>query len=237
MTGVPRSSIMDKAEMATEIRFKINKDPVAWATHFGGLIGSIVGLVLLVIYSAHDAAKVASMAIYGSSLVVLFGASATYHFLDLGERGNRWLRQVDHAAIFFLIAGSYVPPSMHLLDGAWRISILSVVAAMGIAGIVFKIVWIDCPAPLSTALYLAMGWLAVVPAFQMFPQLDIYAISFLVFGGLAYTVGAVVFVRERPDPWPDVFGHHEVWHVLVLLGATGHFFFTWQLMEKAVPGF
>jgi len=228
---------MDKADMATEIKFKINKDPVAWATHFAGLVGSIVGLVFLVMHSAHDAAKVTSMAIYGSSLVVLFGASATYHFLDLGEVGNRRLRQVDHAAIFFLIGGSYVPASMHLLDGAWRISILSVIAAMGLAGIIFKIIWIDCPDGLSTALYVAMGWLAIIPSFQMFPQLDIYASSFLVLGGLAYTVGAVVFVKQWPDPWPEVFGHHEVWHVLVLLGAVGHFFFTWQLMEKAIPAF
>lgn len=223
--------------MATELRFKINKDPLSWVTHFAGFAGSIVGLVFLVVFSAHDAAKVTSMAIYGSSLVVLFGASATYHFFDLGENGNRWLRRIDHAAIFFLIAGSYVPASMHLLDGAWRISFLSVVAGLALAGIIFKVVWIECPDALSTALYLALGWAAVVPGYRIFPQLSLMAFGWLVAGGLAYSIGAMILMKKWPDPFPRVFGHHEVWHLFVLAGATAHFFFVWDLMGRQVPAF
>ncbi len=223
--------------MAVDVRFKILKDPVSWATHFVGLLASIVGVVFLLIHSAHDAAKVTSMAIYGSSLVVLFGASATYHFLDLGERGNRWLRRLDHCAIFFLIAGSYVPATMHLLDGAWRITILSVVGGLAAAGILFKIVWIDCPDWLGTLLYLILGWVAIVPAYRMLPQLDIVPMLLLVTGGLAYSVGAIVYVKEWPDPWPRVVGHHEIWHVFVLAGAAGHFFFMWDLVGHSIPAF
>jgi len=223
--------------MAVDVRFKILKDPVSWATHFVGLLASIVGVVFLLIHSAHDTAKVTSMAIYGSSLVVLFGASATYHFLDLGERGNRWLRRLDHCAIFFLIAGSYVPATMHLLDGAWRITILSVVGGLAAAGILFKIVWIDCPDWLGTLLYLILGWIAIVPAYRMFPQLDVVPLVLLIAGGLAYTVGAIVYVKEWPDPWPRVVGHHEIWHVFVLAGATGHFFFMWDLVGRSIPAF
>ncbi len=221
--------------MATRLRVKFNKDPVSWATHFAGLLGAVLGTVLLVLESRHDATKMTSMAIYGGSLVTLFGASATYHFFDLGERGNRWLRRLDHCAIFLLIAGSYVPATIHLLDGAWRIAILSVVGGLALAGIIFKIVWIDCPDLLSTLLYCALAYLAVVPAFQMLPQLDVFALVMLLGGGAAYTLGAVVYVKERPDPWPGSFGHHEVWHVLVLLGASAHFFFIWSLLEKTVP--
>ena len=223
--------------MAIEVRFKINKDPVSWATHFAGMVLAIFGLVLLVVHSAHDAAKVTAMAVYGTSLVVLFGASATYHFFDLGERGNRWLRRLDHAAIFFLIAGSYVPATMHLLDGAWRITILSVVAGLALAGIIFKIVWINCPDLLSTLLYLALGWVAIVPAWRMFPQLDVWALSCLIVGGLSYTLGAFVFVKEWPDPWPRVFGHHELWHLFVLVGAIGHFLFSWDMIGRPIPAF
>jgi len=222
--------------MAIPPRRIINKDPVAWATHFAGLLASIVGLVFLVVYS-HGTAQVTSMAIYGSSLVALFGASATYHFLDLGKQGNRWLRRLDHAAIFFLIAGTYVPTSVHLLDGAWRVSILAVVGGLGLAGILFKLVWIDCPDWLSTLLYLVLGWLAVIPAHRIFPQLDAYPLTLLVLGGAAYTIGAIVYVREWPDPWPRWFGHHEIWHLFVLAGASVHFFFVWTLVGRPVPPF
>lgn len=223
--------------MATSIQLKVNKDPVAWATHFAGLLASIVGLVFLVVYSAHDTAKVASMAIYGSSLVALFAASTTYHFLDLGERGNRWLRRIDHAAIFFLIAGSYIPTSLHLLDGAWRVSILAVVGGLGLGGILFKLVWIDCPDWLSTLLYLALGWIAVIPAHRIFPQLEPYTLTLLVAGGAAYTIGAFIYLKEWPDPWPRAFGHHEIWHLCVLAGAAVHFFFIWELVGQQVPAF
>jgi hemolysin III len=219
------------------MRPKLNKDPVAWATHFAGLVGAIVGLVLLVVHTAHDAAKVTSMALYGGSLVALFAASVTYHFLDLGERGNRWLRRVDHAAIYLLIAGSYVPASMHLLDGGWRVSILSVVGGLALFGILFKVVWIDAPAWLSTLLYVALGWLAVIPAYRIFPQLDAPTLALLLAGGLAYTVGAVVYLKRWPDPWPRLFGHHEIWHLFVLAGATAHFGFNWGLVGQRVPPF
>ncbi len=223
--------------MAVEVQFKILKDPVSWATHFAGFLAAIVGLIFLVIFSAHDGAKVAGMSIYGASLVVLFGSSSTYHFLDLGKQGNRWLRRLDHSAIFFLIAGTYVPVTIHLLDGAWRISILSVVGGLALAGILFKLLWIDCPDWLGTALYLGLGWIAIIPAYRILPQLEPEALGLLVFGGLAYSVGAIVYVKEWPDPWPRILGHHEIWHLFVLAGATCHFFFVWNLMERTIPAF
>jgi hemolysin III len=223
--------------MPSERRLKINKDPAAWLTHFGGLVGAIAGLVFLVAHSAHDPAKVTSMAIYGGSLVAVFASSTTYHFLDLGEHGNRTLQRIDHAAIYCLIAGTYAPATMHLLDGAWRITMLSVVGGLALVGIGLKVLWIDCPERLSTVLYVALGWIAIIPSFQMLPRMDPFGIAALVLGGLAYTVGAVVFVKHWPNPWPDVFGYHEVWHLFVLLGAGIHFVFVWSLMEKAIPAF
>lgn len=223
--------------MAIEVKFKILKDPVSWATHFAGMLASVVGLVLLVAQSAGSAPKVTAMAIYGLSLVTLFGASAIYHFLDLGPSGNRWLRKLDHCAIFLLIAGTYVPTTMHLLDGAWRLSILSVVGSLAIARMIFKFLWIDCPDWLGAAIYIGLGFIAIIPAPLMFPQLDPLALTLLLGGSVAYLVGAVVYVSKWPDPWPSVVGHHEIWHLFVLAGAAGHFLFTWELLDRVVPAF
>jgi hemolysin III len=224
-------------ETQPRARIGILKDPVSASTHFAGFVAAIVGLVFLVVLSAHDGAKVVSMAVYGGGLVALFGASSVYHFFDLGVGGNRWLRRLDHSAIFLLIAGSYMPPFFHFLDGAWRIAMISVVGGIAVAGALLKLLWIDSPSWLGLSLYLFLGWVVVVPGYIILPQLSGTELSLLVFGGLAYTVGAVVYASKRPDPWPNVFGHHEVWHLFVLAGALGHFLFAWDLLDRPIPAF
>jgi hemolysin III len=114
---------------------------------------------------------------------------------------------------------------------------LAVVGGLAVAGVALKMAWIDCPTWLSTGLYLAMGWVVVVPAYKILPRLDPWSLGWLVTGGLAYTVGAIVFATERPDPWPERFGHHEIWHVFVLLGAAAHFVFTAGLVDHPRPLF
>ena len=223
--------------METRSRIGILKDPVSATTHFAGFLAAIVGLVLLVTFSAPDAAKVTSMSLYGAGLVSLFGASSVYHFFDLGERGNRWLRRMDHAAIFLLIAGSYMPIVFHLLDGAWRVSMVAVIGSIAVGGAALKIAWIDSPKWLGLSLYLGLGWCVVVPAWIILPQLSGLELGLLVSGGLAYTFGAVVYALKRPDPWPGVFGHHEIWHLFVLAGALGHFLFAWELLDRPIPAF
>jgi hemolysin III len=213
------------------------KDPVSAITHFAGFLAAVAGGLVLLLLSAHDGIKLASMAIYGGSLVAVFATSATYHFFDLGDRGNRWLRRLDHAAIFLLIAGTYVPATLHLLGGAWRITLLAVLGGLALAGIVLKMAWIGCPTWLGTSIYLAMGWLGVIPAYIILPQLDGLQLVALFAGAATYSVGAVVFALERPDPFPDWFGHHEVWHIFVLVGAAAHFGFVATLLPAAYPAF
>lgn len=211
------------------------KDPVSALTHFAGFLAAIVGLVMLVLASSHDSAKVTGMAIYGGTLVGLFLASSAYHFFDLGPRGNRWLRRIDHAAIFLLIGGSYVPPLLHLLEGGWRVGMLVAVATLALAGVIFKLLWIDAPEWLGTIVYLLLGWIVVVPAHLILPRLSGLELGLLLGGGLLYTGGAVVYFFERPDPWPAHFGHHEIWHLFVLAGATAHYFFMVALLNAPVP--
>jgi len=214
----------------------LNKDPWSAATHFAGFLAAIVGLVFLVVLSV-GAPKVTAMAIYGSSLVALFFASTLYHFLDLGHRGNRWLRRLDHSAIFLLIAGSYVPPMIHLLDGAMRVSMLAIIGVIALLGVAVKLLWIDSPAWLGLTLYLALGWIVVVPIWWMLPQMAASSLALLVAGGITYTLGAVVYAKKWPDPWPRSFGYHEVWHLFVLGGAALHFFFMVTLLDAPVPSF
>jgi hemolysin III len=221
--------------MAIEVRFRIFKDPVSAWTHFLGFWLALFAATLLVWHAAHDGPKVASMAIYGASLVTVFLASSLYHFLDIGARGNRWLRRLDHAAIFLLIAGTAVPAFVHLLDGTWRVAILSAVAGVALAGALLKLVWIDCPGWLGMALYLGLSGLAVVPAHRILPQLSGGALAWLVLGGVAYLLGVFVYARAWPDPWPGRFGHHEIWHLFVLAGAGAHYAFTCTLLGLPCP--
>jgi hemolysin III len=223
--------------MPTAAKVRFFKDPMSAATHFGGFLAAIVGLVVLIAESAHDAPKLVSMAIYGATLVALFAASSIYHFFDLGEAGNKWLRRMDHVGIFLLIAGSYVPSLVHLLEGNWRIGMLVGTGVLTVLGIAFKLLWVDCPTWLSAGIYLVLGWSVLVPAHLILPQLSMVELGWLVAGGLAYSGGAVIYVAKRPDPWPGVFGHHEVWHLFVLAGAALHFGFMVQLMDFVVPPF
>lgn len=213
------------------------KEPVSSLTHLAGFFAAVVGLVLIVQAAAHDAPKATAMAIYGTSLALLFFSSAVYHFFDLGPRGNRLLRHLDHASIFLLIAGSYVPPMLVLLGGTWRISMLVAVGALAVAGILFQLVWINAPRGITTALYLAIGWIVIIPAPIILPQLDGLQLATLVGGGLAYSVGAVVYALRWPDPYPLRFGFHEIWHLFVLAGAGAHFAFMVTLLPIAVPAF
>lgn len=201
-----------------------NKDPWSWATHFAGMIAALIGLAVLLTRTPAVPLKQAAMGIYGSTLVLMFFTSSTYHFFDIGESGNRWLRRLDHCAIFLLIAGSFLPAVIHLLDGDWRKLTLIALGTTALLGIAFKLLWLEAPRWLSVALFVLMGWGVVIPGIRMFPQLDAGALGWLFGGGLAYTLGAVIYATKRPDPWPGVFGFHELWHLFVLLGAGCHYF-------------
>jgi hemolysin III len=219
--------------MTSEFRVRVFKDPVSAWTHFIGFWIALVAAIALVWRVADDGTKLTGMAIYGSTLVLLFLASSLYHWFDIGDRGNRWLRRLDHAAIFLLIAGTYVPAVLHLLDGTWRVVILSLVIAFALAGALFKMIWIDCPEWIGLTLYFGLSFIVVIPAYKILPQLSLGALAWLVGGGLAYTLGAFVYARHWPDPWPDRFGHHEIWHLFVLAGAMAHFAFTYGLVDRA----
>ncbi len=214
------------------LRVRVFKDPVSASTHFVGGLAAFIGAVALVVAAAPDGwLRALGMAIYGLSLVGLLGASATYHFFDIGETGNQWLRRIDHAGIYALIGGSYVPPVLHLLEGSWRIGMLATVGVIAVLGMVLKLLWHDWPEWLSVSLYLGFAYMVFLPLGEALPRLTDVALAWAAAGGVAYTVGAGVYYWERPDPWPGRFGHHELWHVFVLVGAGCHYAMMWTLLE------
>ncbi len=159
-------------------------------------------------------------AVYAVSVAALFGTSALYHRITwASQAARRWMKRLDHSMIFFLIAGTYTPFALLVLDGALATVILAVVWSGALAGIVMKLVWIDAPKALVAILYLALGWVAVAAFPTLLDELGITGTALVAVGGLLYTVGALVYAFQRPDPAPAVFGYHEVFHALVILAA------------------
>jgi len=159
-------------------------------------------------------------AVYAVSVAALFGTSALYHRITwASQAARRWMRRLDHSMIFFLIAGTYTPFALLVLDGDLATVILVVVWAGALAGIFMKLVWIDAPKTLVAILYLALGWVAVAAFPSMLDELGITGTALVTIGGLLYTAGALVYAFQRPNPAPTVFGYHEVFHALVILAA------------------
>jgi hemolysin III len=189
---------------------------------------SIAGLVALVIQSRGQSLRVVGFSIYGASLILLYSASTIYHWLELSPRGNDFLRRFDHTAIFLLIAGSYTPVCLVTLRGGWGWSLFALVWSLAFAGAVLKLFFQHLPSWLTATIYVGMGWLAITAIGPLAHALPARGLVWLFAGGLAYSIGAVIYALERPDPFPQVFGHHEIFHIFVLAGSALHFVFISQ---------
>jgi hemolysin III len=200
------------------------REPFNGASHLLGLLLATAGTVAL-LRMARGPLELAAFSIYGATLMVLYGASALYHMLPLSERPLRALRILDHISIYFLIAGTYTPVGLITLHGPLGWSLLAAVWLIALAGIPFKLFFLDAPVWLSTATYLGMGYLSLVAVVPLIKAVSLSGLAWLAAGGIAYSVGAVIHSSRRPDPFPGRFGHHEIWHVLVLIGSGCHFAF------------
>jgi hemolysin III len=174
-----------------------------------------VALVLEVDTATGRAAAIA----FGASVATMFGASALYHTVNWPDARRRWLRRLDHAGIYALIAGTYTPVGLLILKGHWRLAVLGIVWIGAATAIALKFLWVDGPKWLSAVFGIALGWVAVVAFPQIFDRVGVAGSVLVVMGGLAYTTGAVVYALRRPDPIPEVFGYHEVFHALVIVAV------------------
>jgi hemolysin III len=200
------------------------REPFNGASHLLGFLLAAAGTVAL-LRMARGTLELVAFSIYGATLMLLYGASALYHMLSLSERPLRALRILDHISIYFLIAGTYTPVGLITLHGPLGWSLLAAVWLIALAGIPFKLFFVDAPVWLSTATYLGMGYLSLVAIVPLIKAVSISGLAWLVAGGIAYSVGAVIHSSRRPDPFPGRFGHHEIWHILVLIGSGCHFAF------------
>lgn len=201
------------------------REPVNGLTHLLGAIVSAAGLAALVAAAVArgSARHTVAFAIFGTSLVAMYTASALYHSLPLSPRGLRIFRRVDHMMIYVLIAGTYTPVCLVLLRGRLGIGLLAAVWALAAVGVALKVAWIHAPRWLSTLLYLAMGWIAVLVAPPLLAAAPAGFFGWLLAGGLFYSVGAVVYGTKWPNVAPGVFGSHELWHLFVMAGSFSHY--------------
>jgi hemolysin III len=183
---------------------------------------SLVSGALLVVLATTVRASVAAV-IYAVSVSALFGVSALYHRVTWTGPARRRMRRLDHAMIFLLIAGTYTPVGLLVLQGTLGTVVLAVVWGGAIAGIVLELAWAGAPRWLGGTVYLALGWVALVAMPQLFVRLGVPGGMLIVAGGLVYSAGAAVYALRRPDPVPAVFGYHEVFHLLVIAGVAAHF--------------
>jgi hemolysin III len=190
--------------------------------HAVGLMAAIPAGIVLVA-SARSAPARAGAAVFALSLIALYSASTAYHRLGRGERSQRILRRLDHSSIYLLIAGSYTPLCLVALPRAWGAFLLVLVWGAAITGVVMKLVLFDSCHRIGGVLYIAMGWAAVLATPALVRSLDGGTLGLLAGGGVLYTVGAIVLATRFPNPFPRVFGYHEVWHLMVVVAGVLHY--------------
>ncbi len=196
-------------------------------THGSGMIFGIVGLILLLIKAIDqqaDTLTLASMAVYGASIIVLFLASTLYHAIP-HPNAKRWLKTFDHCAIYLLIAGSYTPFLLVSLRTPLAFGLMIVIWTIALLGIIMKVAFVYRFKKLSLMTYLVMGWLSLIVIYQLAINLDIGGLTLLAAGGIVYSLGVIFYVAKR-IPF-----NHAIWHGFVLAGCVCHFFAIYYFVE------
>jgi hemolysin III len=191
-------------------------------SHTWAFYVSIATAVPLTLVARGVAGQVAA-AVFAAAVTVMFGVSALYNRVEWAPAAHRLMRRVDHSAIFVLIAGSYTPYGLLVLDGAWRIAILAVVWTGVTVAVAVRLAWVHSPGWLTAVIALSLGWVSVVALPQAIAVLPPGGLALLLAGGGFYTAGALVYMLRRPNPRPAVFGFHEVFHLLVIAAVACHY--------------
>ncbi len=213
-------------EKTRDSRNKI-KDPGSAVTHFIAMILAIIGAVPLLQKAGRepDPVRFRSLLVFILSMIGLYAASTIYHTLDISPRVNQKLRKLDHMMIFILIAGSYTPICTVVLGGGAGRTMLLLVWGIAAAGILINLLWITCPKWFSSLIYIAMGWVCVLAFTKIFHSLPTAGFSWLLAGGVIYTVGGIIYALKLPffNSSHKNFGSHEIFHLFVMGGSFCHF--------------
>lgn len=211
----------------TQAQYSVKEEIANSITHGAGMVFGIIGLVMLLVKAvAHsaDGLTITSMAIYGSSIIVLFLASTLYHAIPF-QSAKRWLKTFDHSAIYLLIAGSYTPFLLVSLRTPLAIGLMVVIWSIALLGIVMKVAFVYRFKRFSLISYMAMGWLSLIVVYQLAMNLEVGGLALLAAGGLIYSLGVIFYVAKR-IPF-----NHAIWHCFVLAGAVCHFLAIYYYVE------
>ena len=203
------------------------REPGSAITHFIAMMMAVFAAVPLLIKAGIQSGQenLLAMAIFMGSMILLYGASATYHSVDLTGRSLRIFRKLDHMMIFVLIAGSYTPVCLIVLGGKLGYTLLALVWGIAAVGMLVKACWITCPKWFSSVIYIGMGWLCVLAFSQIFHALSKPAFGWLLAGGIIYTIGGIIYALKVPifNAKHKNFGSHEIFHLFVMGGSACHF--------------
>jgi len=191
-------------------------------SHAAAFFLAVVAAVAIVALAPTGRATV-SVVIYGAALAALFGGSALYHRWPGPARFKPVLQRIDHSTIFVFIAASYTPIALMVLHGALAWVVLGLAWVGAAAGVAFTLGWIHAPRAVRAGSYLVLGWLAVIALPQLLGELGVAPLVLLGAGGLLYSVGAIIYAGQRPNPWPRTFGFHEIFHALVIAAAAAQY--------------
>lgn len=205
---------------------KYLREPINSITHWIGAILSLFALIAMLVkgvLSNSSAVTIASVIIFGISLILLYSVSATYHGVITSDKIIYRLRKLDHSMIFILIAGSYAPFCLIALGGSKGTVFFSIITSIAVAGILFRMLWFNCPRWLQTALYIGLGWAAIFMIKPLSQVLSPVSLSLLVLGGVLYTIGGVIYGLKPKKLQLGKFGFHEIFHIFIILGSLCHF--------------
>lgn len=204
------------------------KDPGSALTHFIAMLGAMAAAAPLLMKAAADTSsslRVAALAVFIVSMILLYGASTIYHTLDISEKVNRRLKKLDHMMIFILIAGTYTPVCLIVLGNRAGFLLLALVWAIAAAGILINALWIGCPKWFSSLIYISMGWVCLTAFREIVNALPLAAFVWLLAGGIIYTIGGVIYALKLPlfNSRHKNFGSHEIFHLFVMGGSLCHY--------------
>jgi len=194
-------------------------EAVNFYSHLAGALAMPFAMAYLLSVSSKSATEIVSILVYGLSVMMLFSASALYHYKKKEENEKTIWRTFDHISIFFMIAGTYTPFCLLVLDGVWSIVIISVQWGLVVLGLIQKLIWLRAPRWFTAAVYVAMGWVAVFALKPLYDNSGVQLIILMFSAGIVYSIGALIYAMKKPNPIPNFFGFHEIFHVLILVAT------------------
>lgn len=202
------------------------REPFNGLSHlFGALLSGIalIAMIIKVSLEGTTLLSITAILLFGLSMILLYASSATYHMVKAKDRVIQFLRRLDHSMIYLLIAGTYAPFCLITLKGTTGYVLFGIISFIAISGVLFKMIWFNCPRWVSTALYIGMGWIIVFLASPLAESLGSQGLFYLILGGVLYTIGGIIYGLKPKISFLKKLGFHEVFHVFILLGTFSHF--------------